>query len=62
MADTCGSLSEPALKDWELQTVARQNDVIQARLEKEARRKKWQAENPDKVIAAPAAEIPADPE
>lgn len=59
MANTCGPLTEPALKDWERQTVARQNDVIRARLEKEARRRQWQAENPDKVIASPAVDTPA---
>ncbi len=62
MANTCGDLTESALNDWELKTVARQNDVIQARLEKEARREKWRNENPDKVIASPAIEIPPESE
>lgn len=49
MANTCGNLSDSALKNWELETVARQNEVITARLEKDARRKKWQEANPDNV-------------
>ena len=56
MANTCGDLPESALNDWELETVARRNDVIQARLEKEARREKWRKENPDKLITSPAVE------
>jgi len=56
MANTCGNLSDPDLKDWELKSVARQNQVIKARLEKQARQKKWREDNPDKLITAPAAE------
>ncbi len=53
MANTCGNLSQSALQEWEAESVARQNTVIEQRLEKEAQRAKWRAENPDKVITAP---------
>ncbi|XOV84960.1 MAG: hypothetical protein ACFHXK_07510 [bacterium] len=46
VANTCGSLSASDLKHWEITTVARQHEVIAARLEKEARRQKWRKENP----------------
>tara|TARA_R110000787_G_scaffold155608_1_gene269326 strand:- start:330 stop:509 length:180 start_codon:yes stop_codon:yes gene_type:complete len=54
-----GKLSDSALKDWELETVARQNEVITARLEKQARRKQWQEANPDRVITSPQTKPPA---
>ena len=48
MANTCGVLSTTALQDWEHLSVARQHEVITARLEKQARQKKWREDNPDK--------------
>ena len=59
MANTCGNLSDSALRDWELKTVARQNEVITARIEKDARRRKWQEANPDKDVTSPQAVSPA---
>lgn len=59
MANTCGNLSGAALRDWELKTVLRQNEVIAARLEKEARRQKWRKENPDKIVTSPEVDTPA---
>ncbi|MCR9259751.1 MAG: hypothetical protein NXH95_08525 [Pseudomonadaceae bacterium] len=46
------------MQKWEHLTVARQHEVITARLEKQARQIKWREENPDKIISAPAMDIP----
>ncbi len=59
VSNTCGDLSKPALQEWELTSVARQQEVIEARLEKEARRKKWREENPDNLVTSPADDVPA---
>jgi len=57
-ANTCGDLDAAELQAWELTTVAQQNQVIAERLVKQARQKKWQEENPDKVITSPAQKPP----
>ncbi len=61
-ADTCGNLSAAELQRWEVSTVAQQNKVIAARLEKEARRQQWRKENPDKPTTSAAQDAPATPE
>jgi hypothetical protein len=62
MAETCGDLSDEALAEWELSSVARQQEVIAARLEKEARRKKWREENPTKSTTSPGLDLQPKPE
>ncbi|GAB5412430.1 MAG: hypothetical protein Cons2KO_00330 [Congregibacter sp.] len=61
MAETCGVLSQSELTAWELQSVARQNEVIQARLEKEARRKQRQ-QNAEGADTTPAVKNPTQSE
>ena len=56
--NTCGDLSDEELVAWERQTVENQQAVIEARLEKEARRKKWREENLEKSTTAPAVDLP----
>lgn len=46
-ADVCGALTSAQQHDWELATQQRQDEVRRAREEKEARKAKWQAANPD---------------
>lgn len=55
MANTCGDATSDELRRWELQTRAVQAEVIADRADREARKAKWQAENPDAgTISAPA--------
>lgn len=52
----CGPLGEEELAQWELDRVNLQADVRAKREEKEARKAKWRAENPDAGKTAPVAE------
>lgn len=60
-ADACGPLDSEAARRFELERVAAQAAVRAARAEKEARRAKWRAENPDAGKPSAAEDIKTSP-